>query len=966
MRRALHPSVARASPPQALPSPNVPTSASRVTFTDDHLLDLVRGAPAQDLAAALEQLTDRCALYELDEDDVLNSALVWAPGQDGSTAGATLGERAHLWFPHADSSDVTVGTRALIEQALDERQTTWMRRTITGVAAIVIGVAPLELGDRPHVLVMTRMTMPGVALSPRPLAEGLLTVGQDGVIVGATPAARRILTDELEDLVGQPVLTLQRRFLGADGKLMDAGDHPLRRLVAGEQFADLLVGYVPPAGDGREPERRWLLLHAGQVAEHGPLVLGMIDATERVEDEQALASSEARFRLLTSRAPIGVVQLDLDGRIVFCNHKVESIFGVGRDEAAGSRWMDFLDPADLSAWQAAWQRARQTASSFDHSARVKLGEDVYRRVNISLAPVLDDDERLQSFIGTIVDDSQLVALRARLSRAERRAALIGENMSDIFARVSFDGQILEISPAVRSVLGWREEQLEGDALTTLVHPDDRRELDALTDAARGDLKADRPLVRLLSAEDQYVPVLVAASHVVDPDSRTDELWAVISPAAERRPDSGDGRDPVSGLMSWRAFSSAVEDRRVASGGHGVMVLADIDRFDELNLQLGSDTGDAVLRALADRVRRRFGDEALAARQADAVLLFEAGAGAERGEQLGRELQALCDRPFLQGRPLRLTLSVGISAGHRADSMRLRREAELAAAHARERHGLGGCQIFDGALRQRRERHNVICSAVQDAVAAQHTSFLVGFEPQINLATGRVEAVEALMRFDHVTEGRLSPREFLPVVAASGLMVSVDRWATESAVAQAASWDGDHLGLAVNLSVDRLLARATASEILAALDRHGLDARRLTVELPAGAVWDGAGAQRTVDELAGHGVALAAQDLPTFQALTCAGRVQLSQLKLDPELIGGYGRDAAASAIVDGAMLTARSLGISVCAVGVEDAELLHGVQQLGCDHAQGCLFAADLLSAMAVGRQARTRRWRVNLDVVDV
>jgi EAL domain-containing protein (putative c-di-GMP-specific phosphodiesterase class I) len=262
-------------------------------------------------------------------------------------------------------------------------------------------------------------------------------------------------------------------------------------------------------------------------------------------------------------------------------------------------------------------------------------------------------------------------------------------------------------------------------------------------------------------------------------------------------------------------------------------------------------------------------------------------------------------------------------------------------------GRSRCELFDAQMRARAVRRlqveRELCHAVERDELVLH------YQPMVELASGEIVGFEALVRWQHPERGMLDPGEFVPIAEDSGLIESIGRWVQESACRQSLEWQGLRPGqrpleISVNLSARQVAHRALADSIAEILDRTGLEPGRLRLEITEGVlVEESASATATLDALSKLGVRLVLDDFGTgYSSLAYLSRFPFDALKVDRSFIEGLGVERERTAIVNAVIGMARALSLDAIAEGVESEAQIAELRRLGCDYAQGHLFARAL------------------------
>uniref|UniRef100_A0A831TK68 Bifunctional diguanylate cyclase/phosphodiesterase n=1 Tax=Thermorudis peleae TaxID=1382356 RepID=A0A831TK68_9BACT len=413
-------------------------------------------------------------------------------------------------------------------------------------------------------------------------------------------------------------------------------------------------------------------------------------------------------------------------------------------------------------------------------------------------------------------------------------------------------------------------------------------------------------------------------------------------------------DPLTGLPGRAIFlerlGQALARRGRRKGRVGVIVL-DFDRFRIINNSFGVDAGNQVLVTVARRLRKglRRGDT-LARLERDEFAILLEGLQCERDavEVAERMMQRL-HRPIpLTNREVMLTASFGIALSTETSTPAdLMREAEMALADARSENG-GYYKVFSQALdRGMRRRLELEIDLLR---ALERGEFSLNFQPVIELETGRMVELEALLRWEHAQHGRVSPGEFIPIAEETGLIIPIGRWALREAARLMRDWLSrfphlpPELKVSVNFSPRQLRYSGLVQEVVATLDDVGLPPGRLKIEITESLLVD---SDETVlcrlQDLRAHGIELALDDFGTgYSSLGYLSGLPVDCLKIDRTFIERLGQDQAQAAIIQTIVSVARALGLNVVGEGIETEMQLVHLRALGCTRGQGYYIARPL------------------------
>jgi diguanylate cyclase (GGDEF)-like protein/PAS domain S-box-containing protein len=396
---------------------------------------------------------------------------------------------------------------------------------------------------------------------------------------------------------------------------------------------------------------------------------------------------------------------------------------------------------------------------------------------------------------------------------------------------------------------------------------------------------------------------------------------------------------------------------------------DIDNFKAVNDSLGPPAGDELLCAVATRI-------SLAVRPGDTVARFGADEFVVIADQIGGidDAAAIAERiSTVLGDPFALvpgehlvTASIGIaiSKGSAQEAEDLIRDSNTAMCRAKQR-GRGPYEVFDKGMHARLLGRLRTERDLRDALYGDQLR--LHYQPVVELATGTIVGVEALVRWEHPERGFLAPSEFIPLAEASGLILPIGRWVLTEACRQAAAWqrsraDRPPLPMSVNVSAMQARHGSLARVVEEATSAAGLDLTLLRLELTESVLLEVTDSLvPTLRNLKDQGVQLVLDDFGTgYSALGYLDRFPIDALKLDRSFFAGIGTDSRRTGIVRAVIDMARALEIEVVAEGVENASEAGLVLGLGCGYAQGFYFAApgpaeDIAGLIVLGEQPSGR-----------
>jgi diguanylate cyclase len=405
-------------------------------------------------------------------------------------------------------------------------------------------------------------------------------------------------------------------------------------------------------------------------------------------------------------------------------------------------------------------------------------------------------------------------------------------------------------------------------------------------------------------------------------------------------------DPLTGLPNRELFRRVAEEALARSrdgGEEGALVLIDLDHFKEVNDTLGHHAGDDLLRVVGHRLSESLRTDDTVARLGGdefGMVLPRPGNQAETIALLARVRRELGVEVTLDGATLSMEASFGVCFYPKdADTVEaLLQHADAAMYHGK--HGPTGVVVYEAAASRPAMDALVMQRELREAVDREE--FVLHYQPKIELRTGRVTGLEALLRWQHPQRGLLSPIEFLPVAERSELIEPLTAWVLQRALLDYATWTaaGHDWTVAVNVSARNLSSLEFADHVRRLLDEHAVEPTRLYLEVTETALaFDSHLAGRVVAALSDHGISMSVDDFGIgFTGLSQLRTLKVAEIKIDRLFIAGLPGNQQDCAIVRSVIDLGHMLGCSVTAEGVEVPGVAAWLVEAGCDHAQGFLW----------------------------
>jgi len=665
---------------------------------------------------------------------------------------------------------------------------------------------------------------------------------------------------------------------------------------------------------------------------------------EKVRERSlALAQSEHRYRSLFENSHSVMLIIDpTDGSIIDANPAAELFYGWPREEIIRMKIssINTLSPEEVQEEMGKARKKGTTRLFFQH----RLSNGSVREVEVFSGPIMIDNKALLFSIVHDITDRR-VAERALEESENRYDSFINTHRDIIFVK---DDQLryVVVNEAAKRFFGREREEILGLTDSELMDPADARHCyesdmkalmkgSAITIEERVGNRVFETTKFPLPLEDKKVGIGAIIRDVADEKAFEDQLHHLAT------------HDTLTGLTNRTLLLDRLEQALQFASRSGrplAVLLINLDRFRMINDSLGSTVGDGLLMAVASRlvesvregdaVARMGGDNfaillTSMARQADALAV-----GAKILDQLSLPFSVL-------GRKIRISASIGVSVfpGEGKDPETLVKHAELAMFEAKK---VGGKSLkaFETGMDTRMTESHLLEDGLHSAL--ERTEFVLFYQPQVDIKTGRITGAEALIRWQHPERGLLPPGSFIPIAEETDLIVRIGEWVLREACEQASKWTAIGLPpilVSANISARQFREKGLLEKMQKTIKRSGVNPGRICLELTESVLMeDPFAAIETIRSLKETGICLALDDFGTgFSSLNYLRRFPVDTLKIDRSFISDLLTDPGAAGVINSVISLARHLGLMTLAEGVETREQLEMLSRWGCDSYQGFL-----------------------------
>lgn len=735
--------------------------------------------------------------------------------------------------------------------------------------------------------------------------------------------------------------------MGLTGPCQDFNE-TLRQLKRGGVYGHILEQWLP-----QPPPVYWerVLLIAGGLGLFLLLHLILFFVYyRRAMRLKLVGESERYYRGLIEKSPLAIF-IQREGTLAYANQTFLDLFGATSvKQVQGQSILGFI---------AEGERDRVARFLMDRSAgrpapatygTVGLrGDGSTFPAHVQVAPVeLPDGPAHLVFVENFTEHLQA---GEALSESEERFRTLAENTSAAIF-IYQDTGFRYVNPATERISGYSRGELLQMAFWDLVHPD-HRELVKERGMARqrGEAVPSRYEFKVVTkgGEERWVQF---SAGTLELDGRPAALGTAFDiterKRAEDRLDHLAHYDSLTGLpnrlLFYERVGAALSSASKVSGAVAI-VLLDLDRFKDVNDTLGHDVGDLAMQSVSRRLGKCCGAGATAARMGSdefALLLPDLREGLAAESAARRILHDLSQPITVAGHEVHITASLGLSVypSDGDDAATLLKNADIALLRAHS-HGGNTFQFVTSDLSAQAAEQTGLKNRLRKAIEQQE--FRVHYQPIFDLASGRPVAVEALVRWAHPELGVLRPQRFVPLAEETGLILPLGEWVLYAACAQNRAWQKagfSPVRMGVNLSALQFQQPDLIETIALVLKSTGLEARYLELEITESAAM--ADMDNTVEvlrRLSDLGISIAIDDFGTgYSSLSYLKKFPIQQLKIDRGFVQDVPADEDNAAIVRAVVTMAHGLDLLAVAEGVETAEQLHFLREVGCDAGQGFYF----------------------------
>jgi diguanylate cyclase (GGDEF)-like protein/PAS domain S-box-containing protein len=686
---------------------------------------------------------------------------------------------------------------------------------------------------------------------------------------------------------------------------------------------------------------------------------------------QDLEAAEARYRSMVEELPAVLYVADFGAEATwhYVSPRIQELLGFSADEwlADPRLWMAHIHPDDqarvIEEENFGGLRGIGARGVSEYRMRTRDGREVWIRDEGVV--IGDEDDEPTRYRGFIIDISAQKEAELALRESEEQTRLIIESASQAYVAIDAAGRVLDWNAQADATFGWTRLESLGKPLEDLIIPLEQRAahragLSRYMATGEGRLIGKRIEVTALHRDGHEFLAELTIWPVGSGDNiRFSALIHDITlrKQLETQLQHQAFHDSLTGLANRALFKDRVAHalaRQVRSQGAVSVLFSDLDDFKTVNDSLGHDAGDKLLVAVAERLRAVMRPEDTTARFGGdefAILLEETGEDGARSAA-ERILEALRSPFEFQGRQVVMRASIGaaVTTDGNTEPDDLLRQADLAMYTAKTS-GKGRFAFYEPQMHAAAVTRMELKGDLEQAIA--NHDFELHYQPVVDLRSGHVTGLEALVRWRHPERGLVLPEEFIPIAEETGLIVPLGEWVINAACRQLAEWTAEEhlpgslvqrLAVWVNVSARQLQEPSFVEAVAEALRSSGLMPDRLTLEITESALMvDLDESTTTLNRLRALGARLAIDDFGTgYSSLSYLERLPVEVLKIDRSFTAAIGQGRDVPVLVRSIVKLGQTLRMEVLAEGIETREQLTRLRAIDCRLGQGFYFSPAL------------------------
>ncbi|WP_235714668.1 EAL domain-containing protein [Neobacillus dielmonensis] len=662
-----------------------------------------------------------------------------------------------------------------------------------------------------------------------------------------------------------------------------------------------------------------------------------------------LKTNEQYYQSLFYHNPDLIITFDTKGYFLGMNHVVEA-YGYSETELRNRPFAPLIVPEMLeTALENYYKAASGTATNYDTAFYNKFGERI--EVNVTNLPIIVDGE-IVGVYGIHKDITRHKQDQQALAEAELKYRSLAED-AIVGIYIMQDGRLVYANPQLASMTGYSVEELIGSDVTNYIVPEDLSVLEKNTQKIlTEEMPALRYVYRIVNKDQSILQFEIHASKTLF-QGKPAIIGSIIDiteqKLAQEKIKYLAFHDALTGLPNRYKFNSRFQEAMMHQEMKSAAILfLDLDRFKLINDTLGHDTGDQLLKEIADKLATCITPKDCLARiGGDEFILFMPQVDRPGVIHTAERMLAALNKPIhIKGLEMFITPSIGISLYPHDDKEvgNLIKKADLA-MHQAKRMGKNNYQFYQNQSIETTNERFELEHDLRKAV--EREEFVLYYQPKTNIQSGALTGMEALIRWQHPDKGIISPDQFIPLAEETGLIVPIGEWVLRTACKQLKGLLDTGFPpvlVSVNLSLRQFFQPDFIGMVKSVLAETGLSPEYVELEMTESMMIDTHHALKIVRDLKKLGVKISLDDFGTgYSSLHYLKEFPVDTIKIDQSIDQSFVRDSLTNGsnatIVKTIIAMAHQLKMTVIAEGVETKEQLTFLQQHLCDSAQGYLFS---------------------------
>jgi diguanylate cyclase (GGDEF)-like protein/PAS domain S-box-containing protein len=674
--------------------------------------------------------------------------------------------------------------------------------------------------------------------------------------------------------------------------------------------------------------------------------------------EQELVESESNLRSLINATPDFVYLKDTEGRWIEANDYMTKLFQLENISFKGKNSKELaeisavyreIQPNCVKSDKAAWEKGQMIRVE----QKLPMPDGTTVICDVIKAPIFHEDGSPKGIVVFGRDITKYKEMEYRLlEREQQYSSLFNYHPDGIFV-VGRKGEIMSTNPGIQKISGYSEQELQGTTFGPIILKDDlQRTNDHFRQTKQK--RVQNFQISIQHKEGFYVEVDIVSVPLIVKD----EILGIIGIAqditerkrAEEKLNYMAFHDDLTGLPNQRLFRKElrVALKQASNKKEMALLFLDLDRFKHVNDSLGHAAGDKLLQIIADRLNKKIPKNSTLARMNgdEFVLLLPKIVCRNEVEQLAQELlQDLAIPVGLEGYDFHITSSIGIALYpyDGKDVEVLIKNADIA-MHRAKLQGKNTYTFYAPTMDHNASERVALENDLRKGL--ENEEFVVYYQPQFNIKTGQIIGAEALVRWQHPTQGIISPQTFIPLAEETGLIVPLGEWVLRTACEQNKAWQRTgyvFMPIAVNLSMRQFMQDNLVDQIAQILKETGLDSKYLELEITESMTINEEHSIHTLEQLHNLGIRVCMDDFGTgYSSLSYLKKLPISKLKIDRAFVWDINTDSNDNQIITTIIAMAHNFNLSVVAEGVETEEQIDFLRKHHCEFVQGFLLSHPL------------------------